>query len=184
VPDLNRGQIITYFTGVRAPVYGEDFIIGYGKFTLNIIHAAGIQSPGLTAAPAIAVALRQFSERLLGRDIGPNPEFNPVRKPRADLRGLPFAARAERIKERPDYGEIVCRCEEISKGEIVDALSVSPLVPTLDGVKRRVRAGMGRCQGGFCSPNVLKIIAEVCGIPLEAVTKKGGSSEILTGDTK
>ena len=92
--------------------------------------------------------------------------------------------RAALIKKNPDYGEIVCRCEEISRGEILDALRSPICVPTVDGVKKRVRAGMGRCQGGFCSPVVMKIIAEFLGVPLSEVRKSNSESVIVFGETK
>ena len=113
-----------------------------------------------------------------------NAAFDPVRPKKPCLRELDEKERAALIAENPDYGEIVCRCEEVSKGEILDALR-SPLpVYTVDAVKRRVRPGMGRCQGGFCSPLVVKIIAEEAGVRPEEVTKGGARSTILFGDTK
>ena len=94
------------------------------------------------------------------------------------------AERARRIAENPDYGVIVCRCEEVSRGEILDALRSPVCVPTVDGVKKRVRPGMGRCQGGFCSPQVVKIIAEFLGVPLSEVRKSSAESPIVFGPTK
>ncbi|MDR3318332.1 MAG: NAD(P)/FAD-dependent oxidoreductase [Clostridiales bacterium] len=184
VPQMKRGQIITYFTGVRAPVYEEDFIVSSGKFTKNIVHAAGIQSPGLTAAPAIALGIERLVLGVLGGKIDKNESFNPKREPIPATRGMDVGERGEYIKKNPDFGEIVCRCEEISKGEIIAALNAPFVVPTVDAVKRRARAGMGRCQGAFCSPNVMKIISETCKIPLDGVTKSGSGSEILCGDIK
>ncbi|MDR0589308.1 MAG: NAD(P)/FAD-dependent oxidoreductase [Spirochaetaceae bacterium] len=184
---LSSGQIITYFTGVRAPTYEEDFVVCKGIRTANLVHAAGIQSPGLTAAPAIALDIARFVRELLeasGRPVEINRNFNPIRRP------IPHTALMEReerralIAENPDYGIILCRCEEVSKGEILDSLRRPLPCDTLDGVKRRVRPGMGRCQGGFCGPLVLKLIAEEKGIPLEEVTKDGPGSGVLRGPTK
>ena len=100
------------------------------------------------------------------------------------MRDMPLQEREKMIKENPDYGIIVCRCEEISKGEILDALRSPLCVPTVDGVKKRVRPGMGRCQGGFCSPLVVQIIAEFLGVPLSEVRKSSAESVILYGETK
>jgi glycerol-3-phosphate dehydrogenase len=184
---LSPGQIITYFAGVRAPTYEEDFVVCKGFRTVNLVHAAGIQSPGLTAAPAIALDVARFVKELLessGRPVEINRYFNPLRRP------IPHTALMEReerralIKENPDYGIILCRCEEVSRGEILDSLRRPIPCDTLDGVKRRVRPGMGRCQGGFCGPVILKLIAGEKGIPLEAVTKDGPGSGVLWGPAK
>ena len=184
---LRRSDIITYFTGVRAPSFEEDFIIERGRETQNLIHCAGIQSPGLTTAPAVARDIEKMtlqSLRCVGVDPKRNDNYNPHRDPIPYLRDMPPKERAALIKKNPDYGEIVCRCEEISKGEILDALRSPICVPTVDGVKKRVRAGMGRCQGGFCSPVVMKIIAEFLGVPLSEVRKSNGESVIVFGETK
>ena len=181
-----RADVIAYFAGVRAPTYEEDFVVRKGIFTENILEAAGIQSPGITAAPAIAEDLAKWAAEYIGksRKVKPNPAFDPVRPKKPVLREMSEEERARLIAENPDYGEIVCRCEEVSKGEILDALR-SPLpVFTVDAVKRRVRPGMGRCQGGFCSPLVVKIIAEEAGVSPEDVTKGNVRARILYGDTK
>ena len=169
MPTLSEREIITYFTGVRAPTYEEDFIIEWGRKTENIFHVAGIQSPGLTTAPAVAVDVSAMVAEKLGAE--KNESFNPVRKAIPVLSEMSDEEREELIRENPDYGIIICRCEEISKGEILDALHSPVCVPTLDGVKKRVRPGMGRCQGGFCSPLVTKIIARELGIPVTEVRK-------------
>lgn len=179
---MTRADIITYFSGIRAATYEEDFVVRKGIFTKNIIHAAGIQSPGLTAAPAIAVDIAKWaSEMLRAKE---NPAYSPYRVGVPELRKMTAEERNQLIKKNPDYGVIICRCEEISKGEILDALSAPFVVPTVDGIKRRVRPGMGRCQGGFCSPLVIKLISEKMGIPVEAVKKSGTQSDILYGNTK
>jgi len=180
-PWLTQGDIITYFTGIRAATYEEDFIVEKGRAVRNIIHAAGIQSPGLTAAPAVG-------EMVAGmvRDYFPkaekNPSFDPNRKPIVRMAELSFEERAKYIEQNPDYGEIVCRCEEISRGEIIDALRRPVPCSTVDGVKRRCRPGMGRCQGGFCSPLVVKIISETLGIPESEVRKGSEGSRLLMGE--
>ena len=185
-PALAERQIITYFSGIRAPTYEEDFVVCKGKFVKNIVHAAGIQSPGLTSAPAIGVDVARMAADLLGGEgaVADNTDFDPFRKiaPRASK--LDDAARADLIARDPDFGVIVCRCEEVSKGEILDALRRNIPCDTIDGVKRRVRPGMGRCQGGFCGPLVLDIIAKEKGITHERVRKSGDGSEVLAGPTK
>ena len=113
-----------------------------------------------------------------------NEKFNPVRKAPPRLAEMPVSQRSRLIRENPDYGEIICRCEEISKGEIIDALNAPICVPTVDGIKKRVRPGMGRCQGGFCAPLVASIIAEHQNIPLAEVTKAGEKAFLLFGKTK
>ena len=177
MPTLSEREIITYFTGVRAPTYEEDFIIEWGRKTENIFHVAGIQSPGLTTAPAVAVDVSQWVAERLGAE--KNEKFNPVRKAPPVLNEMSDEEREALIKENPDYGIIICRCEEISKGEILDALRSPVCVPTLDGIKKRVRPGMGRCQGGFCSPLVTKIIAEELGIPVTEVRKSSADAPIV-----
>jgi glycerol-3-phosphate dehydrogenase len=181
------GQIITYFTGVRAPVYEEDFVVCKGRHCANLIHAAGIQSPGLTAAPAIAIDVTRWAVELLeaaGQRVRPNKSFNPVRERIPHIAAMSDEDRAAMIQQNPDYGIILCRCEEVSKGEIIASLRRPVLCDTVDGVKRRVRPGMGRCQGGFCGPLVLQIIAEEKGIPLEMVCKNGGQGRVLCGPAK
>ena len=185
-PALSERDIITYFSGVRAPTFEEDFIIEPGRRTANIIHCAGIQSPGLTTAPAAAIDIAAMAVKMLGeyRPVAANVAFDPKRKAPPVLRELSDEQRAALIAADPDYGEIVCRCEQISKGEILDALRSEICVPTLNGIKKRVRPGMGRCQGGFCSPLVTKIIAEFLGVPLSEVRQGGADSVITYGPSK
>lgn len=178
MPNLSERDIITYFTGVRAPTFEEDFIIERGRKCENIIHVAGIQSPGLTTAPAVAEDVAQMAVDALG-GAEKNESFNPVRKAPPKLSEMSDEERAKLIAQNPDYGVIVCRCEEISRGEILDALRSPICVPTLDGIKKRVRPGMGRCQGGFCSPTVTKMIAEYLGVPITEVKKSSAESPIV-----
>lgn len=186
-PYLNEKDIITYFSGVRAPTFEEDFIIEFGRKTGNIIHCAGMQSPGLTAAPAVALDIEKmcikfFKEK--GTEIKKNDNFNPIRKAPVNLKEVSAGERDRLIKTNPNYGIIVCRCEEISKGEIIDALSGPICVPTIDGVKRRVRPGMGRCQGSFCQPLVAKIIAEYTHKDITEIRKNQSDSVIVYSHTK
>ncbi|MGM9858836.1 MAG: NAD(P)/FAD-dependent oxidoreductase [Bacilli bacterium] len=181
INNLNKSDIITYFSGVRAPTFEEDFIVEQGKWTKNIVHAAGIQSPGLTAAPAIAEEICNIVTSILEPSL--NKKFNPIRKGYINTRKLSLEERDQLIKSNPKYGRIICRCEEISEGEILDVIH-SPIVPTtIDGIKRRCRAGMGRCQGVFCQPLVHKILAQELNINLEKVNKKGNGN-VLFSDIK
>ena len=185
--NVSTSAIITYFTGVRAATFEEDFIIERGRSTRNIIHCAGIQSPGLTTAPAVALDIEAMAVAMLrenGNTVEKNSSFNPCRNAIPVLREMSDEERDKKIKENPDYGIIVCRCEEVSKGEIIDALR-SPLgVATVDAVKKRVRPGMGRCQGGFCMPLVAQIISEELHVPLAAVRKCDIDSVITFGSAK
>lgn len=186
VPATSQRDIITFFSGVRAATYEEDFVIEWGRNCKNMYHCGGIQSPGLTSAPAFAVDIAQDVVSRL-RETQPVPEnenYNPVRRGIPVLNKMSPEERAAKIAENPDYGVIICRCEEISKGEILDALNSPYCPPTIDAVKKRVRPGMGRCQGGFCSPLVTKIIAEHEGIPVEEVRKSNEASVVLYGKTK
>lgn len=186
MPKLSERDIITYFTGVRAPTFEEDFIIEKGRRTANIIHCAGIQSPGLTTAPAVALDVEAMAVEMLSKNgkVEKNPDFNPKRSGIPSLRNMSKEERNALIKQNPDYGEMICRCEEISKGEILDALRSPICVPTVDGVKKRVRPGMGRCQGGFCSPLVTKIIADFMKEAVSDVRKSYSGSVITYGETK
>jgi len=179
---LSKGDIITYFAGVRAATYEEDFIVEKGKWINNIIHAAGIQSPGITCAPAIAEDVAKFTIEVLG-NVTKKDNWIKNRKGIVNTRKLSDIERDKLIKKNSDYGLIVCRCEEISKGEILDAIhSVLPAT-TIDGIKRRVRAGMGRCQGGFCQEHIVEILAKEKKVKLEDICKKG-DGHILIGDIK
>lgn len=176
------GKIITAFTGLRAHSTENDFIIGEAPDVPGFINSAGIESPGLTSAPAIGVAVAELAAQLLCAK--PNADFKAEREALPHIRHMTDAERDELIRQNPDYGKIICRCETVSKGEIVDALR-SPLgVNTLDGIKRRTRAGMGRCQSGFCNMRLLDIVSEVCGISMTEVTKFGDGSNLLIEKNK
>lgn len=185
-PDLKASDIITYFAGTRAATYEEQFIVEKSPVISNFIQAAGIQSPGITAAPAIAQDIAKMTVEVLSESnkVEENKDFSPIRKGIPCVKELPIEERNALIAKNPDYGVIICRCEQISKGEIIDAINSCLPAPTIDGIKRRVRAGMGRCQGGFCSPLIAKIIAEQTGKDISEVTKKGSGSELLKGKSK
>jgi len=183
---LKRGDIITYFAGVRACTFEEDFIIQPSDSVQNLVHAAGIQSPGLASAPAIAQDVAQMAVNILQRrrEVKPNPTFRPQRRVVPDLSRLSFSERAELIRKNPAYGRIVCRCEVISEGEIVDAINGPVPATNLDAIKRRVRAGMGRCQGGFCTPSLVEIVARETGLKPQEVCKGRPGSNLLAAETK
>lgn len=185
-PDLDTRDIITYFSGVRPATFEEDFIIERGRNTQNLIHCAGIQSPGLTTAPAVAQTVAKMAVSMMRgkKKVRKNSRFNPNRKGIVQVKNLPKEERKRLISQNPDYGVIVCRCEEISKGEILDALRSPVCVPTVDGIKKRVRPGMGRCQGGFCMPLVAQIISEYKQISIADVKKAGDRAVISFGPTK
>ena len=171
--------MITSFAGVRAYSSRHDFIIGESECAEGLFHAAGIESPGLTASPAIGRYLAEaVADRLHAKK---NAEFHPERKSAEWFRQLSREAQNEIIRKEPAYGRIVCRCEEVTLGEILQALRQNPRAHTIDGVKLRTRAGMGRCQGGFCQPSVFNLLMKEYGYRAEEVTKNGGKSFVITG---
>lgn len=178
VPTVNERDTITVFAGVRPIGDKHDFILGFSDAEPCLINAAGIESPGLTSAPAVAeylVALIKKRVKLKRKE-----SFDGTRNV-VRMKELTEAAQKEIIKKDPRYGRIICRCETISEGEIAAAIHSPIPARSLDAVKRRVRAGMGRCQGGFCSPRVMEIIARELGVPETEVTKSGGGSWLVDG---
>lgn len=167
VKNIPLRSVITSFTGLRAVGDTGDFIIEIAGW--HFVNVAGIESPGLSSAPAIA----EYVVALLREDglrLEPNTNFSPAR----------------RLYRAPEekYHKVICRCETISEGEILTAIHTNPGAKDIDGVKRRTRSGMGRCQGGFCMPYVAEILARELGIPLTEVTKFGGASKLLVGKSK
>lgn len=177
VPSLRPADLITSFAGIRAVSPDEDFILRPSPLNPRFIHAAGIASPGLTAAPAIALELVELL-REAGLILKSKQRFNPERK-LIRLRQLNREEQAELMERDRRYANIVCRCELVSEAEIRTAIRRG--ATTVDGVKLRTRAGMGRCQGGFCTPRIIQILSEELGIDPTAVRKKGPCSELLTG---
>lgn len=174
---------ITEFSGLRAEPDGDDFIIGWSKSVRNFYNVAGIKSPGLSSAPAIADYVRRALADEIGM-VGENTSFNPHRRPRVRMSDLDDRDRQAMIDKDPRYGRIICRCEMISEGEIADAIHRSAGGRTLNGIKRRTRPGSGRCQGGFCGPRVLDILARELNLdPLE-VAQEGKNARILSSRTK
>ena len=180
VPSVNFRQVITSFTGVRSSEKNGDFIIEESKKVKGFIHVAAIDSPGLTSCVAVAkYALNILKES--GLALVEKENWNGNREDTHAFRKMNDDEKDAFIKVNPAYGRIICRCETVSEGEIRDAIRRNPQAWDIDGVKRRTRSGMGRCQGGFCSPYVMKLIAEELGIPMEQVTKTGKGSEPLLG---
>ena len=180
VKGIDMRKVITSFAGLRAVGNTGDFEITAKD---NYVAAMGVESPGLSASPAIAEHIAELLFNMGLRKEG-KKEFNPIRRPMDFFKNLSKDEKNALIKERPSYGKIVCRCEEITEGEIIDALTLNPPASDLDGVKRRTRSGMGRCQGGFCSPSVTELIAKIKGIAYEDVTKTGEGSGINFERTK
>lgn len=178
-PDLPPRGAITVFSGNRAHCSADDFILGECEDAPLFFDAAGVESPGLTSAPAIGKALaKEIASKL---SLEEDPSFDPIRKGIPKFRELGNAAREALIKEDPGYAKIVCRCELVTEAEIREAIRRPVGARTVDGVKRRTRAGMGRCQAGFCTPRTVEILAEELGISPVEVTKFGGESKLLEG---
>lgn len=182
IADIPYRETITSFAGLRAHEDGHEFRIGEVKDCPGFVDCAGIESPGLTSAPAIGSLVADIVAGILHPD--KKAGFDPCRKGILDPKTLTAEEYNELIRSNPAYGNIVCRCESVTEGEIADAIRRTPGAKSLDGVKRRTRAGMGRCQAGFCSPKVMEILARELGIPLEKVTKSGGASGIIVGKNR
>lgn len=175
-------QVITSFSGLRAHSELNDFIIGESEDVDNFINAAGIESPGLSSAPAIAEMVRDIVvQKLLPNE---NKDFNPIRKGIPKFRELSNEQRSKLIAENRAYGRVICRCEIVTEGEIVNSIKRPLGARTLDGVKRRTRAGMGKCQSGFCSNKIVDILSRELDISPEDVSKFGSGSKILIGKIK
>ena len=183
VKSLPRGVTITSFAGLRAHEDHDDFILGEVKDAPGFFDAVGIESPGLTSAPAIGEWMAEkIVEKLRKKQkVDEKKDFQETRKDIPNIASMDQAEAAALIAENPAYGTIICRCEKVTEGEIIDAIRRPLGARSLDGIKRRTRAGMGRCQAGFCSTKVMDILARELGIPLEEVTKAGGASRMLTG---
>lgn len=182
VKDLPLGKVITSFAGLRAHEDGHEFIIGEAADAPGFIDCAGIESPGLTSAPAIGAMVAGILKEKL--NLSDNASFVAERKGILNPAKLSVEERNRLIEDKPAYGNIICRCEMISEGEIIDAVKRPLGAKSLDGVKRRTRAGMGRCQSGFCSPRTMEILHRELGIPMEELTKSGGDSRMITGGRK
>ena len=175
-------QVITSFAGLRAHEARHEFILGEVEDAPGFFNCAGIESPGLTSSPAIGLHMADLVAEKLGLPF--KKDFRAERKGILDAKKLSVSERNALIRKEPAYGQIICRCESVSEGEILDAIHRPLGARNLDAVKRRVRAGMGRCQAGFCSPRVIEILARELGIPESEITKNGGGSKYIVGTAK
>ena len=175
VPGISPGDCIAEFAGVRAAADTGDFVIGPTDVP-GFLNVAGIQSPGLTAAPAIADLVTDLL-RDQGLDLRPKSSVVPPEPRATPIRDLDRAAQRQRAEDDPAFGRVVCRCELVTEGEIVNAVERGG--STLDGVKFRTRAGMGRCQGGFCTWRVMELLAATLDVPWSSITKRGGESWLV-----
>lgn len=182
VKNLPMREVITSFAGLRPHGDRGDFVIGEIEGSPNFIDAAAIESPGLTASPAIGVMVADLIRERLQPET--NPDFIPTLQPFTYMKFLPPEEQKALIEKDPAYGNIICRCASVSEGEILETIRRPLGARTLDAVKRRTGANMGRCQGGFCYPKVMEILSRELGIPIDKITKKGRGSEILTGEIK
>lgn len=185
IPNLSTRNAITSFAGLRAHIDGDnsDFLIAPSEVNNHFINVAGIESPGLTAAPAIARYVANIF-RQIAPDVEKKKEYKQTRPAPVRVNELSLEERKALVAKEPRYGRIICRCEGITEGEIIDAIKAPCGARDVDGVKRRTRAGMGRCQGGFCGSKVVEILSRELDIPMNKVTKHGDRSKILYEKTK
>lgn len=182
VKNIPVRQVITSFAGLRAREDGDDFIIGEAEGADGFIDCAGIESPGIASCPAIGEMVAEILCQKM--DLQKKDNFIPTRKGILNPSTLSIEERNALIKENPAYGNIICRCEMVTEGEIIDAIRRPLGAKSLDGVKRRTRAGMGRCQSGFCSPRTMEILARERDMSMFDITKSGGRSQIVMGTNK
>jgi glycerol-3-phosphate dehydrogenase len=183
VPRADIRNVITSFAGLRAVPSTGDFIISESYAQPGFFNAAGIESPGLTSAPAIGVYMAEVMSAA-GLKLRERDGFKPRRAPVKRFVDMDEDEINRLLAMDRSYGRIICRCEKVTEGEIVAAIRRPAGARSLDGIKRRTRAGMGRCQGGFCTPRVVEILSREIGLSPEEVTKFGGSSWVLSGRTK
>ncbi len=182
VKNVPLRQVITSFAGLRAHEEGHEFLIGELPDAPGFVDCAGIESPGLTSSPAIGCMVAEIIKGIL--DLKENPDFVGTRKGILNPETLSMEERNALIKEKPAYGNIICRCEMVTEGEILDAIHRPLGAKSLDGVKRRTRAGMGRCQAGFCSPRTMEILSRELSMDMMEITKSGGKSSFVVGTNK
>ena len=182
VKNIPLKQVITSFAGLRPHEDGSEFIIEEVKDAPGFVDCAGIESPGLASSPAIGVRVAEIVKEILGLE--DNPDFNGIRKGMIHTAELSKDEFRELIKKEPAYGNIICRCEMVTEGEIVESIRRPLGARSLDGVKRRTRAGSGRCQAGFCSPRTMEILHRELGLPMTEITKSGGDSRFVVGTNK
>ena len=177
IPNLPMGAAITQFAGLRAVSSTGDFILGASDKVENLYNAAGMQSPGLTAAPAVGEMIAAEIARVSGA--AKKADFKAALPKKKVFNHMTNTEKAEAISENNLFGRVICRCETITEGEIVEAINSPVGARTVDGVKRRTRAGMGRCQGGFCGPRVTQILARELNISIPEVLKERADSNMF-----
>lgn len=182
VKNVPMRQVITSFAGLRAHEDGGDFVIGEAEDVKGFINAAGVESPGLSSAPAIGEMVAEMVRDMLS--LQEKADFVPTRKGILRPETLTLEERNQLIKGQPAYGNIICRCEMITEGEILDAIHRPLGARSLDGVKRRTRAGMGRCQAGFCSPRTMEILEREVPMSIYDISKNGVDGAIVIGRNK
>ena len=182
VVSLPKNKVITSFSGLRANEGSGDFIIKEAEDVKGFIDVAGIASPGLSASPAIGVYVAELLQNMEPVEIKEN--FVSTRKGIPNMATATMEEKKKLIEKNSAYANVICRCELVTEGEIVDSIRAPLGATTLDGIKRRTRAGMGRCQSGFCSPKVVEILARELGVDISEVTKMGGKSAIIIGENK
>ena len=176
-PSVSVRSNITNFSGIRAHLDTDDFSVGPVSGAPGAFEAIGIESPGLSSAPAIGADLASMVAESMS--LSRKEKIIPPRKPMKPFCDMNDAERAEAVRSDPLYGNIVCRCEVVTEAEIREAIRRPVGAHSIDGIKRRTRAGMGRCQGGFCSPRVAGILSEETGLSMLEITKDGGESFLL-----
>lgn len=182
VKNVPLRQVITSFAGLRAHQEGHEFIIEELKDVPGFVDCAGIESPGLTSSPAIGCMVADLVRGIL--NLEEKTDFIATRKGILNPETLSIDERNALINEQPAYGNIICRCEMVTEGEILDAIHRPLGAKSLDGIKRRTRAGMGRCQAGFCSPKTMEILSRELSLDMQKITKSGGNSALVVGTNK
>lgn len=184
VPDLDTRRVVRAFAGGRPVIQGtNDFFIGQSAVVPGLFQAAGIQSPGVASAPAIAERM-ELVMREAGVELHERADWNPIRRAPDDFDRAPLAHKEELIESNPAWGQIVCRCETVPEAEIVAAIRRQPGAVSVEGVKRRCRAGMGRCQSGFCQSRVVAILARELGCDPSEVLLEDTGSWLVEGPLK
>ncbi len=191
MPKIRREHFIRSFSGIRtkltvigpkASAFTEDFVIEESDRVPGFVNLIGIESPGLTSSPAIAKMVAGIIGNTI--ELEPRPDFDPVRHAAKRFSHLPEPEKAELVRRNPAHGTIICRCETVTRQEVLDAINNPLGARTLNGIKMRCRAGMGRCQGGFCGPRIVEILEKEFGMGMDQITLMGRGSELFAGRTK
>ena len=179
VPNVPFGETIRVFSGLRPTPSTHDFIIGFSKKDDHFINVAGIESPGLASSPAIAeYVINEYVNKVLKLEA--NKDFNPYVKPYIRMKYLDENKKKEMISKNKDFGDIICNCEQVTLGEIEDALNRNCPPRSVKALKRRTRAGFGKCQGGFCQPSIVLLLAKHYNIsPLDVLLDDEGSNILV-----